>query len=175
MNNKLTEFIKENKKAFEVEGPSLALWNRIDSELIKQQKSKSRIKRYYWMKAAALLLLTVSVFILYRRNQNLPVKIADVNFAAKQKAVQFAHQIKEKKDSLAGFIQSDPELYAKFNNDLNLLANDYEKLKKQMQSSPNKATLVRAMLKNLELQLQVLNQQLIIFNQVEEYKKEKVI
>ena len=175
MNNKLAEFIKENKKAFEVEGPSPSLWNRIDSELIKQQKSKSGFKRYYWMKVAALLLVTVSIFILYRRNQNLPIKIADVNLSAKQKAIRFAHQIKEKKDSLAVFLQSDPELYAKFNNDLNLLANDYEKLKKQLQNSPNKAILVRAMLKNLELQLQVLNQQLIIFNQVEQYKKENLI
>jgi uncharacterized protein YqiB (DUF1249 family) len=52
---------------------------------------------------------------------------------------------------------------------------DYQKLKKELADSPNQKLVVRAMVKNLELQLQVITQQLMIINQVNQYKKENQI
>lgn len=175
MNNRLEEFVKGNKRQFEVNGPSDQLWEKISAGLDQQKPEKKSFKLYQWMSVAALVLATVSIFTLYQRSQNKPIKMADVNPAVGQKAVQFVSQIEEKKDSLAVFEKTDPALYGKFNQDLSQLAKDYEKLKKQLQDSPNKEFVVRAMMKNLELQSQVLSQQLMIFNQVNQYKKENII
>jgi hypothetical protein len=55
------------------------------------------------------------------------------------------------------------------------LDTDYDRLKQELQNSPNPRLIVRAMVKNLELQLEVINQQLSIIYQVEEFKKENRI
>ena len=54
-----------------------------------------------------------------------------------------------------------------------LSINDYQELKKQLQTSPNKSLVGKAMMKNLEIQLQMISQQLYIINQVNQYKKEE--
>jgi hypothetical protein len=52
---------------------------------------------------------------------------------------------------------------------------EYEKLKLELQKTPNQLFVVKAMVKNREMQLQVLKQQLTIINQVNQYKKESSI
>jgi hypothetical protein len=44
-----------------------------------------------------------------------------------------------------------------------------------LQKSPNPRLIVKAMVRNLELQLEVIDQQLLIIYQVEEFKKENRI
>lgn len=68
---------------------------------------------------------------------------------------------------------TDPELYKQFIADMGKLDKDYQELKNQLQTSPNKALVGKAMMKNLEIQLQMISQQLYIINQVNQYKKEE--
>ncbi|MGY0039452.1 hypothetical protein [Pedobacter sp. NJ-S-72] len=44
-----------------------------------------------------------------------------------------------------------------------------------MAGSPNQQMVVKAMVRNLEIQIQLLNQQLSIINEVSQYKKENSI
>jgi hypothetical protein len=81
--------------------------------------------------------------------------------------------IAEKRDSLQTLAGADPELYKQFTADLSKLDKDYQELKKQLQTSPNKSLVGKAMMKNLEIQLQMISQQLYIINQVNQYKKEE--
>jgi hypothetical protein len=48
----------------------------------------------------------------------------------------------------------------------------YITLKKQLSIAPNKELLIEAMIQNLQLQLQVLNQQLNIINQIKKSKND---
>ncbi|MNR06997.1 hypothetical protein D3C85_1230970 [compost metagenome] len=89
--------------------------------------------------------------------------------------MKFASLIEEKKDSLQVYAKKNPVLYARFSEDLNKLDQDYEHLKEELQNSPNQKVVVKAMVKNLELQLQVINQQLSIINEVNQYKEENQI
>jgi hypothetical protein len=176
MNNKLEGFIKENKKDFEVNGPSSALWDRISAELDQQEaKPKKTFKLNQWMSVAAVLVLGFSIYFIANYNNAKQINVADINPEYGKKEVNFVNQIEIKKDSLANFATNNPDLYKKFTADLKNLDDEYEKLKAQLPNTPNQYSIIRAMVKNREMQLQILNQQLLIINQVNQYKTERSI
>jgi hypothetical protein len=174
MNNKLEGFVRDNKKAFEVKGPSDALWSKIEAELDKKKPAKKPFGLYQWMSVAAMLVLTVGVYFGYQyKKMNTEIMVADINPKMGKNEVRFTSLIEEKRDSLQTLAGADPELYKQFTADLSKLDKDYQELKKQLQTSPNKSLVGKAMMKNLEIQLQMISQQLYIINQVNQYKKEE--
>nr|WP_294877596.1 hypothetical protein [uncultured Pedobacter sp.] len=175
MSKKLEEYIREHKKSFDVGTPSDQLWGKIETALDKE-KVKKPLRVPLWFAIAASLIVVMTVTFIYTyRNRETGVDIADVNPGYAQKEMKFASLIEQKKDSLMVYAQENPKLYSEFSADLQKLGADYENLKKQLESSPNQKLVVRAMVKNLELQLQVINQQLSIINEVSQYKRENKI
>ena len=175
MSIKLEDFIKENKKAFDTDMPSGMLWDRIDAELNKK-KPRPVIDLRLWAGVAATVLVMLGitfVYLLPAKQQHMTV--ADVNPSYAQKQLRFAGLIEEKRDSLQIFAKANPELYHKFSADLEKLELAYDQLKKELPASPNQQLVVKAMVKNLEIQLQVVSQQLSIINEVSQYKKENSI
>jgi len=85
---------------------------------------------------------------------------------------EFAKLIALKQDELKLLSKEQPELYQKFTRDINQLDTTYITLKKQLSIAPNKELLIEAMIQNLQLQLQVLNQQLNIINQIKKSKND---
>ena len=63
MSNKLEGFVKDNKKEFEVKGPSNQLWAKIEAELDKKQEPKKSIKLYQWMSIAAMLIISIGIYL----------------------------------------------------------------------------------------------------------------
>ncbi|MCY1517375.1 hypothetical protein D9M68_520540 [compost metagenome] len=176
MKEKLETFVKENKKKFEKAGPSDQLWERISASLDAQPKAIKKWQPYRWMNVAALLVVSMVIYVAIRISgrQN-AIDVADVNPGFAKKEVQFASMIEEKKDSLLVYSTQNPRLYKQFTADIRKLDADYEELKEQLQTSPGKEAIVRAMLKNLEIRSNILSQQLQIINQVNQYKKENTI
>lgn len=173
MSNKLEGFVKENKKAFEAKGPSDQLWSRIEAELDKKSQKKA-IKLYQWLSIAAVLVLSFGIYFSYPKT-NSEIAVADVSADYGKKEVQFASLIEEKRDSLALYSKENPDLFKKFVNDLKKLDENYDGLKKELQTSPDPEAVVREMMKNLQIQADILSQQLSIINQVNQYKKENTI
>lgn len=173
MSNKLEGFVKENKKAFEAKGPSDQLWSRIEAELDKKSKKKP-IKLYQWLSVAAVLVLSLGIYFSYPKT-NSEIAVADVSADYGKREVQFASLIEEKRDSLALYSKENPDLFKKFVSDLKELDENYEGLKKELQTSPNPEAVVSEMMKNLQIQADILSQQLSIINQVNQYKKENTI
>lgn len=174
MSNKLEGFVRDNKREFEVKGPSDALWSKIEAELDKKKPAKKTFKMYQWMSIAAMLVLTVGIYFGYQyQRRSAEILVADINPGMGKKEVRFTSLIEEKRDSLQILADTDPALYKQFITDIGKLDNDYQELKKQLQTSPNKALVSKAMMKNLEIQLQMISQQLYIINQVNQYKKEE--
>ncbi len=174
MSNKLEGFVRDNKKEFEIKGPSDQLWGKIAAELDKKQPKKKTFGMYQWMSIAAMLILTVGIYFGYQyQRRSAEILVADINPGLGKKEVRFTNLIEEKRDSLQIFATTDPELYKQFITDMSKLDNDYQELKRQLQTSPNKGLVGKAMMKNLEIQLQMISQQLYIINQVNQYKKEE--
>lgn len=174
-NNGIETYIREHRKAFDVETPSDQVWSRIEAALDSDKTKKPR-SFTLWLGIAASLFVVISVAFLYSsRKADRQLDIADINAVYARKEMRFASLIEEKRDSLQGFAKRDPVLYARFCDDLNKLDGEYERLKFELQNSPNQKVVVKAMVKNLELQLQVIKQQLSIFNEVKRYKEENRI
>ena len=173
MSNKLEGFVKENKKAFEEKGPSDQLWKRIEAELDKKKHQPTRnFKRYQWLSIAALLVVSLGIYFTATNRSNHEIAVADVSPDYGKKEIQFASLIEEKRDSLQLYSKENPDLFKKFVSDLKKLDENYESLKKELQTSPNPEVVVSEMMKNLEIQANILSQQLSIINHVHQYKKE---
>ncbi|MGF1922540.1 MAG: hypothetical protein ACQUHE_00055 [Bacteroidia bacterium] len=176
MSNNLEGFVKTNKKSFEVKGPSSQLWNRIEAELDKKKHlTGKRIKIYPWMSIAALLIVSVGIYFANHYQTNKKIVLADVSPHYGKKEVHFVTLIEEKRDSLELHAKENPELFQKFVGDLKKLDENYEMLKTELQISPNPEAVVSEMIKNLEIQADLLSRQLSIINQVNQYKKENII
>ena len=175
MSKNIEAYIKAHKKEFDLNSPSEALWSRIEADL-EQSRVKKPLRLRFWLSiAASLMLLMTSIFIYTYHRRNKYVDIADLNSSYAKKEMKFASMIEEKKDSLMVFAKDNPELCERFNGDLSQLGSDYESLKKELQCSPNQKLVVKAMVRNLEIQLQIINQQLSIINEVDQCKKENKI
>lgn len=173
MSNKLEGFVKDNKKEFEVKGPSEGLWAKIEAELDKKKQPKKSIKLYQWMSIAATLVVSLGLYFTYNYNQAKNIDVADINPEFGKREVSFVSQIEEKKDSLAIYESANPDLYKRFTEDLKNLDAEYDRLKTELPESPNQIFVVKEMVKNREMQLQVLKQQLMIINQVNQYNKKE--
>jgi phage shock protein A len=64
----------------------------------------------------------------------------------------------------------EPFLYKKFSFDIKRLDSTYTLLKQQLPVNPNKEELLEAMIYNLQLQIELLNQQLNIIQKIKQSK-----
>lgn len=174
MSDKIKEFIKDNKKKFEVKSPSENLWARIEAELNQKKQPKKSFKLYLWMRIAAVFLVSLGLYFGYNYEQSQDIVVADINKEYGLKESRFVNEIQEKKDSLVYYAAKNPVLYEKFTADLTNLDEEYERLKVELPKSLNQTLVVKAMVKNREMQLRVLNQQLLIINQVNQYKENSI-
>lgn len=189
MHRKIEDYIKEHREDFDAEMPSGGLWAKIDASLQKDglqeesglsqgkneslQKARPTTWIKIWMGVAAALVVALAIFFYNSSpDQDQSLRIADVNPVYARKQLQFASLIERKTDSLEILAKQNPQLYQKFSADLRQIQVDYKYLRHEFPKSANQALVVKAMEKNLELQLQVVSQQLTIINQVNQYRKD---
>ncbi len=172
MKNKLDDFIIQNRQGLDDLEPSPELWNKIASKLDEKPAKKSFQMRI-WMSAAASIVVIFGLWMYSGITNNKTIEIADINPAYAEKQIRFSSLIEEKRDSLASFESVDPELTKEFSSDLVKLDEAYDKLQQEILTSPNKEVIVKAMIRNREMQLQTLRQQLYILNQVNDLKTKK--
>ena len=184
--SRLEEFIKQNRNAFDDEVPSNKIWDAVEASIDHKKKAKlinisSQIK---WSIAAAVILL-MGIGVFFKMQQKDPAiettvkidtlsskEIATLAPEAAPEMNEFAKLIALKQDELKKLSKEQPELYLKFTKDITQLDSTYIILKKQLSIAPNKELLIEAMIQNLQLQLQVLNQQLHIINQIKKSKND---
>jgi septal ring factor EnvC (AmiA/AmiB activator) len=180
MSNKLKKFIWDNRNEFDDAVPSDKVWQHIESSMTgKKEKKFILTPLYKWsMAAAAVLLLSAGVYFFENRNKNTKIEYAgnipapDTATAVEAPEVnQFAKMIALKQEELRSLAKDQPELYSQFTKDITQLDSSYNILKKQLSATPNRELLLEAMIQNLQLQLNVLNQQLNIIHQIKQSKK----
>lgn len=185
--SRLEKFINENREAFDDEMPSGNIWQGVESAISEKKKSKlvSLSSRFKWSIAAAVVILAgLGIFFKMQQTYNTidtahakpdtanTTELAVIAPEESSEVNQFAKLIALKQDELKKLAKEQPELYQKFTKDINQLDTTYITLKKQLSSTPNKELLIEAMIQNLQLQLQVLNQQLHIINQIKNSKND---
>lgn len=83
----------------------------------------------------------------------------------------YARLIELKQNEISKIKKDEPLLYQKFAGDITKLDSTFHQLKKQLPSNPNREQILEAMIRNLQLQEAVLNQQLNIIKKINQTKK----
>ncbi len=184
--SRLEKFIKENRNAFDDDIPADKIWQGVEASMTQNKKVKLvNISSKLKLSIAAAVMILAGIGIFFKMQQNSVPKIDTVNTDTTSSTDlakvapeslpemnEFAKLIALKQDELKKLSTEQPELYQKFTKDIIQLDSTYVTLKKQLSIAPNKELLIEAMIQNLQLQLQVLNQQLHIINQIKNSKND---
>ena len=196
MSDNLDRFIKQNRSHIDEEQPSEKLWEQIEKGLQPKRHVPVRsLKQRWWTAAAAVILFATAAtaYIIFKKTDpvNQPVvenntiilpdnKVAkDADIAAidpvyARQAARFSLLIDEKQKELKAIQNDEPSLYKKFSFDIQRLDSTYTLLKQQLPVNPNKEELLEAMIYNLQLQIDLLNQQLDIIQKIKTSKTTSV-
>ena len=171
MMNNIEEFIKANREEFDHKEPREKLWARIESDL-------DHSNGYGWIwKAAVVLLLAVCSYLIWERSQYQPL---DATVASElqldpeflETEIYYTQLISEQRVIVEQFDLNDPELKESFRRDLASLDTMYQELKLEYVETSNSAVL-EAMIGNLQLRMELLNEQVLILEQIKnQYRNE---
>ncbi len=177
MSDRLENFVKNNRKEFDEFEPPANLWERIENDLNQNTalpKKERLIKLSVLLKIAALLLVIITtgiLFVDYQKKES--ANISNINPVLADVQVQYASMIEARRSELKKIENENPHLYSEFAGEIKKMDTSYQHLKNDLPSSPNQEETVKAMILNLQAQLEVLNQQLTIIQQIKHVKKPK--
>lgn len=180
------QFIQNNREAFDhCEAPA-GLWDKIEKslgkelvqkiesdEIIIKFKKSSISKLKIWATAASLILLVgyLSAFYLNNKSDSTEQIVANVAPQYGDKMVQYTSLIESKRVEIKQIETHNPEMYKEFASEIEKLNQDYQNLQTELSQTPNQEDLVKAMVQNLQVQLDILNRQLMIIEKVKQYQK----
>ena len=196
MSDYLEKFVRDNRDSFEQEGPSADLWSHIADQLpddaakpdvsvgplasgtsptgqVRQPFQAVRRRaswtqsRWTWAASIALLLLAGGLWYVndrYAVTDQPDVVAISPGYA--REVAQYASLIDLKRTELQQLTMSNPALYGEFKQDLNDLETSYRGLKKDLPDTPNQDMLIQAMIQNLQLQIDLLNEQLRVIQRI---------
>jgi hypothetical protein len=193
MGTRLEQFIRDHRDEFDTDEPGEQVWNKLQQQLAPENSKKPvtqqaiLIKVFKWSAAAAILILAgLGVYsLLIDRKQVQPAVVKQttpldtpavtndeilkkINPDYAQEVYHFTRLIELKQNELKKIQSAHPGLYKKFVTDLDKLDSSYNALKKELPENPNREQLLEAMIENLRLQTEILNQQLNIIKQIKE-------
>jgi hypothetical protein len=182
MSKRLEDFIEENRDAFDNEQPPARVWKSIEQAPLR----KTETKLIHWFtraRVAATLLVIANaavLFFLLQKNAapalpkaGTPTEQTASPYSYEQELEQISAVVKVKQAGLKEIARTNPVLYKTFVQALDQLSAAYNDLEKQLQSNPNKEALLEAMIQNLSLQQELLNQQLSIYQKIKQNNHEK--
>jgi hypothetical protein len=179
MSKRLEDFIKANREEFDDLEPSAGLWSRIEQQMpatvVDINPKKKEAKTFslgFVLRVAAIVVVVMGVgFSIYlKTSKPAGVNLAAINPEYAKQQVQYTSLIETKRTELKELTKSDPQLYEEFSGEIVKMEASYKKLKKDLATSPNQERVLRAMIRNLQIQTEVLNQQLQVIEQFNDIK-----
>jgi hypothetical protein len=153
--DKLEKYIIENREQLDSRTPPESTWYAISSQLKKNNSSYLR----YWQ-AAAVVFFVFTIGLLLNNYQKSSVVNESERITEFDTTEEYYFQvIKDKESKLTKYLKQYPDLADDFKGDLTDLEKNYQKLKKEFDSTGNSEVL-NALIKNLQLQQELLNNQL---------------
>ena len=180
MSKRLEDFIKMNREEFDDLEPSADLWARIEMHLPAEidAPGKPETKTFslgFVLRLAATVILVMGIsFALYLQSQKREtIDLAAINPVYARQQIQYTSLIETKRSELKAIAKSDPQLYKEFSSQIAEMDSTYKQMTIDLATSPNQERVLRAMIRNLKIQTEVLNQQLKVIEQMNNMKKEE--
>lgn len=186
MSNKLEQFIRDNREEFDSEEPRPQLWKNMRADIENKNKRNDKVFHLSflrWTAAAAIIVMILGMFYYMNRQQGAENfaahepsiqaqdELSKINPAYAKEVYHFTQLIELKQNELKQIEKEHPELYGQFVNDIHKLDSSYQALRAELPANHDPETLLEAMLQNLRLQADLLNQQLTIIKQIKQNKQ----
>ncbi|HCN82932.1 MAG TPA: hypothetical protein DIT07_04830 [Sphingobacteriaceae bacterium] len=172
--SRLEDFVKTNRKKMDEFEAPVNLWDKIEEQLDKKPAKVKVIKLRLFISIAAIVLLTlVTGLIFLQQSQKQKIDLSAINSDLARQQVKYISLIEDKQDELSQIKKEEPELYKEFSADVKKVEQNYQQLKSSLPTSPNQEQTLKAMVLNLRVQMDILNQQLSIIQQINPPKNEK--
>lgn len=167
--DKLEQFIKDHKEELDSEFNPEKSWDKIEHKISRSNRNNFSI----WMAAASIMLLLSLGWLVYDRIQLTDQIHALENLSVNDKPYSeiesyYKQNITEKTALVS---QLSKEKNININTDLKSLNKKYEDLKMQIKNQGPHPQLVNAMIQNLQTQIEILEQQLNILQDLQEYSQ----
>jgi hypothetical protein len=169
MKDKLKQFVDEHREEFEIYQPREFLWDGVDDRL--PQKRKGLGWQQVAIAASLLLAIGCGTWIFLANRHNTPAPEAAQSQMAKTEAY-FTAIVQMKDAELDQYCKPNPELCREFEKDIATLNKEYYQLKNEYAVSADKKTILKAMMTNLQMQVQLISRQLQIMETVKQKKEE---
>ena len=182
MKDRLENFIRDNKKDFDQFEAPEALWEKIEKQLDDQAinspsagaKKEKVVRLSFLLKIAATIIVVLGIGLWgYQYQQKESSDLSNINPQLAKQQVHYANLIELKRSELKQIEKEEPQLYSEFSSEIRKMEVSYQKLKSDLPGSPNQEETVKAMIRNLQIQTELLNQQLNIIQQINNVKKEQ--
>lgn len=184
MSKRFEDFMHDNNEEFNEIEPSADLWGKIEAQLNfldqeREQPKKREAKTFslgFVLKVAASVIIIMGIgFGIYIQSQKgtKGVDLAAINPEYAQQQVRYASLVETKLTELKSASKNDPQLYKEFSAEIAKMDSTYKKLNSDLATSPNQERVLRAMIRNLQIQTEVLTQQLNVIEQFNQMKKEQ--
>jgi len=168
----LEDFIKNNRSEMDYFEPKNVVWEKIEQKLATKQPKLVPIHRL-WQVAAAVAILTG--FFMYEFNQSQEFEIAQNKVEKNAELVEaerfYQREIQARMVVLRQYDVQDEMLYEDFRSELAILDSAYKNLGDELLENTHQEQVVGAMVQNLQLRLELINQQLNIVQQIQQFKK----
>ncbi len=179
MNDRLENFIRDNKKEIDQFDPPASLWDKIEKQLDEKRisgpvKKEKVVRLSFLLKIAAAIVIVLGVGLWgyqYQKKEVMDLSNIDPQLAKQQ--VHYAALIETKRSELKQIEKEEPQLFSEFSAEIRKMDANYQKLKSDLPGSPNQEETVRAMIQNLQIQTELLNQQLNVIQQINKVKREQ--
>jgi len=175
MNDNLEKFIRTHRAALDDKEPSSELWGKIAGEIGSEKKIKPVSRSVvFWRVAAAVFFFATSALLIdkFAYRELIPtVNATTANPALNEAEGYYLSLISQMKEEITAYGKndySDPQ----FNQDMNSLDSVYQVLKLELPLG-NEQNIVDAMIQNLQLRIEVLNNQLELIQSTKKLKREK--
>jgi hypothetical protein len=175
MNDKLEKFIKTHRAALDDKEPSSELWGKIAQEIRPEKQIQPASRALvFWRVAAAVLFFATSALLIDKfvyQESTSSIVATTTNPALIEAEGYYMSLISQMSEEITTYKQndySDPQ----FIHDMNSLDSVYQALKQDLVLG-NEQNIIDAMIQNLQLRIEVLNNQLEIIQSIEKFKREE--
>ena len=178
MDDRLEKYIKSHREEMDAKNPRNDLWSNIEKELNQNTKQRHISKSVIFWRAAAVILLLITSWLAFDKvNQNFSNEnsgnVAVLSPQLIEAETFYISLIGQKKKEIK-VMSERYDLGADFLDDINMLDSMYSVLKEDMNSG-DEQNVVDAMILNLQLRIEILNQQLSIIQSIENSQKDEKI
>lgn len=191
MSSPLEKFIRDNREQFDNDEPRPQVWSELEKQLAPPEtKGKVLAMKFLRLGIAAAIVVLAGIGVFYLvigpSGESDPVAqsqgtktnpltnenklLEEINPGYAKEVYHFTQLIELKQTELKQIEKENPVLYKQFLGDINKLDSSYLLLKKELPVNPNREELLEAMIQNLRLQTELLNQQLFIIKQIKQSK-----